>query len=263
MRRALIPILACAAMLAVAGVAQARPTTIHISDRGGDAPNPQLDIRSVSVTYDRATGVLSASITLAAPPTSAIVNGVSVYLGRYESVAGYCDDSLDADATLRPDGSAFTPIYRPTGENPLGELPTSIGGNTVTFTSLGAAPNVLDLLKRGRFNCVSTANAWAAAGIKVVDETRAAPIVSGPVPRCRVRRHTIRAGTPWRIRCSHVRGSVKAKLVPKHQDRFLTGKFRVRHGLVTVPTDRTMRDRWRVALFKGEIAVGRFEGRVR
>jgi hypothetical protein len=247
----------------LASVAQARPTTIQISDRGGDAPDPQLDIRTVSVSYDRATGILSGSITLTAPPTPAIVNGVSLYLGRYEPIAGYCNDRLDVDATMSPDGSAFTPVYPTDADNSVGVLPTSISGSTVTFTSLGAAPNVVELLKRGRFTCVSSAYAWSAAGIKVVDKTRDAPIVSGPVPRCRVTRRTVRAGTPWRIRCAHVRGRVQAKLVPKHKKQYLHGKFKVRHGILTLPTDRSMRDRWKVALFKGEIAVGRFEGRVR
>lgn len=260
-----LPLAALVLLAAATAPAAAKPVTVTIGDRAGDAPDPQLDVRGAALRYDRGAGLLNGVLALGAAPTSQVIEGATIYLGRYTVGGGNCVPSHEATITVpTPEDVAngfpwpFTELYTLDGTKAIGFLPSVTRDGSISFTSVGADPAVVAAVKRGRFTC-ATVWSFAANGSKVADETAELPLLNGPRPRCRVGTKRIAGGKRVPIRCKRAGRRVTVRLYKRGSRTYFTGRERVRRGRLSVPTTPSMRGTWRITLWKGDAVIATFD----
>jgi hypothetical protein len=258
--------------LAAAAQAHAAPIGVAVSDPGGDASDPQLDFQAMQATFDPATGVLEGGITLAAPPTSQVIEIASIELGRSVRGAGYCKSTHDVDIWIpTPEHVAagltlpFAELYKGRSSDPIGFLPSSTNGATITFSSATAAPEVLAALKSQPIDCVAGAYTMKAGSLDIDDEIADQPLLSGGrrKPSCKPLKRTVRGGESVPFRCRGAGRKLGVHIFPLRGRDFFTGTERVRNGRFRVPTTRSMRGKTAISLWIGGTVFARFEVKVR
>jgi hypothetical protein len=255
---------------AAAGQADAKPVGFDVTDRGGDAANPQLDLRAARATFDPATGVLEGGIALAAPPTSQVIEGAVVQLGRSVPGSGHCQPRYDVDINIptADDIAAgltlpYAQLYKGRSADPIGFLPASTDGANITFSSAAATPEVAQALKSQRFNCIDDVHTAVAGSFDTADTIEYQPLLSGPKPRCRLVKRTVRGGRSFPVRCRGAGRKVGVHIFPQRGRDFFTGSERVRNGRFRVPTTDSMRGKTVISLWTHGTAFARFEVRIR
>jgi hypothetical protein len=251
-------------VLIVAASAAAKPVQITIDDRTGDAPNPQLDIREATLSYDRAAGTLDGVLALGAEPTYQVASSVTLYLGRYSHDDGRCYPTYEADITIPTPEDVqngfpfpFAELYVKGSTHAIGFLPTLTRGPTISFTTKDAQAPVIEALKRGRFACAAL---WSiqANTFKLVDQTAKVALLGGPHPRCRVSTHRVSGGQSVPIRCKHAGRRLTVRLYKRGSKTYFSGRENVRGGRLRVPTTASMRGTWRITLWKGDVVIAAF-----
>lgn len=267
----LIAVAAVASLPLVAtGQAGAKPVGFAVTDRAGDVAEPQLDLRAARVTFDSATGVLEGGITLAAPPTSQVVEGAVIELGRSVPGSGHCRSMYDVDINIptAEDAAAglqlpYAQLYRGSSDEPIGFLPASTDGGSITFSSATATPQVAKALGSQRFSCIEDVDTRVAGSFDTADTIDYQPLLSGRKPRCNVVKRTVRGGGSFPFRCRGAGRKVRVHIFPQRGRDFFTGSERVRNGRFRVPTTRSMRGKTVISLWTRGTAFARFEVKIR
>jgi hypothetical protein len=246
----------------VAAPASAKPIAVEFPERAGDAPAPELDIHAATLAYDRATGALVGSVTLGAAPTITVINSIDIDLGRFALANGQCY-GINTVAISIPDAEdvaaglplPYTELLRYFSAKEMGFLPTATNGATIDFNSIEGDPAIADALKRGRFTCAKITTR-EPVDFNVRDSSGPVPFVTGPRASCRIAKRSVAGGRSFPVRCRHAGERVVVRLAKGKT--LLEGSERVRGGRFSVPTARSMRGRWNITIWKGEILIGKF-----
>jgi len=258
----LVAALAIVAALTAAGPALGAPVGIAVTDRAGDQPNPQLDLRAARVAFDQPTGTLNAAVSLGAPPTYLATNSMSVDLGRSDSQTGSCESRFSASILLpEPGDLELTPVaelYPGGGDEPIGPLPTVVNGATFSFSSAGASPAVLNALRGQRLNCASV-HTSAARTFDTADRIAEQPMLSGPKPRCKIGPRSVRGGRSFRFACKGAPRKIGVSIFPQRGRDVFRGTERPRKGRFRVPAIKAIRGgKAYISLFSGDTAFARY-----
>jgi hypothetical protein len=260
-RWSVVPLVALVALVVAAG-ALAKPISVTFEERAGDAPAPELDIHAATLSYDRATGGLAGAVTLGAAPTSAVIAAIDIDLGRYALANGRCYP-IDTATVFIPDADdveaglpfPYTKLYHALSANPIGFLPTATNGPTIDFNTLEADPAVVSAIKRGRYACAAIST-LEPVNLDRPDSVLPVPLIAGPLPACRIGTRAVSGGGSFPIRCTHAGKRVQVRLYKR--GTLLKGTERVRRGRFRVPTTASMRGRWHITIWKGDVVIGRF-----
>lgn len=264
-RTLLVTVLAAAVTLPAAPAAAA-PVGFTITDRAGDQPNPQLDLRAARVSFDQATGALDGAIALGAPPTGQVVNSVEMEIGKSDSQTGECDVRFSATIQLPepPDASPVDgQLFTGDANNTFGNLAVVANGPAFAFSSAQADPGVVAALRGQRLNCASV-DSSVARTFDTADEIAEQPMLSGPKPRCKIGPRSVRAGRSFRFKCKGAPRKVGVSIFPQRGRDVFRGSERVRKGKFRVPAIKAIRGgKAYISLFTGDTAFARYLVRIR
>lgn len=273
-RRTLVALLALAttAALAVPVNASAEPRGAIVRDVTGDLPSPELDIHTAVFGYNRTTGLLLGSVRLGAPPTAAVLDSVTFWLGRFSDARqGGCDWREDVSISTPDADDVEDGFFEPyvelfpdgDGQPAIGYLSSRVDGDTIHFTSDGTAGAVIDAVTTMDWNCFDLTTSYAGT-FRTADAVDGVPLVDGPRPICELRRRRVKAGRALRATCRDVRGRVEIRAYGSSgRSPVAKRTTRVRGDRVAIPTTARLRGRRIFAIWKDEIVVGRFQVKVR